>query len=73
MVAVTAISAHYCLARAFQLADATVVVPMDFLRLPLIAFVGYAFYGEALSVWVLIGALIVFLATWLNLKGAARS
>ena len=55
VVAVTAISAHYCMARAFQLADATVVVPMDFLRLPLIAFVGFAFYGEALSVWVFVG------------------
>ena len=73
VVAVTAISAHYCMARAFQLADATVVVPMDFLRLPLIAFVGFAFYGEALSVWVFVGALIVFAATWLNLKSAAGS
>ncbi len=72
VVAVTAISAHYCLARAFQLADATVVVPMDFLRLPLIAVIGYAFYGEALTVWVFIGALIVFLATWLNLKSVAN-
>ena len=62
VVAVTAISAHYCLARAFQLADATVVVPMDFLRLPLIAVIGYAFYGEALTIWVFIGAAIVFLA-----------
>ncbi|MGE0512764.1 MAG: DMT family transporter [Hyphomicrobiaceae bacterium] len=32
--------AHYGLARAFALADAIVVAPMDFLRLPLIAVVG---------------------------------
>jgi drug/metabolite transporter (DMT)-like permease len=71
VVAVTAVSAHYCLARAFQLADATVVVPMDFLRLPLIAVIGFAFYGEALTIWVFVGALIVVSGTWLNLKSAA--
>jgi drug/metabolite transporter (DMT)-like permease len=70
VVAVTAVSAHYCLARAFRLADATLVVPMDFLRLPLIAVIGYVFYGEALTIWVLAGAAIVLLATWLNLKTA---
>jgi drug/metabolite transporter (DMT)-like permease len=73
VVAVTALSAHYCMARAFQLTDATVVVPMDFLRLPLIAVVGFVFYGEALKIWVLVGAVIVFARTWLNLKSAQRS
>jgi drug/metabolite transporter (DMT)-like permease len=70
VVALTALSAHYCLARAFRLADATVVVAMDFLRLPLIAVVGFVFYGEALQIWVLVGAVIVFAAAWLNLKSA---
>jgi drug/metabolite transporter (DMT)-like permease len=70
VVATTALSAHYCLARAFGLADASVVVPMDFLRLPLIAIVGFVFYDEALQVWVLVGAVIVFAAAWLNLKSA---
>jgi drug/metabolite transporter (DMT)-like permease len=73
VVAVTALSAHYCLTRAFQLADATVVIPMDFLRLPLIAVVGFIFYGEALNIWVFVGALIVFAATWLNLRSASGS
>ena len=72
VVAVTALSAHYCLARAFRLADATVVVPMDFLRLPLIAVVGFLLYGEKLEVWVLVGAIIVFVGAWLNLKSAQR-
>ena len=73
VVAVTALSAHYCLTRAFQLADATVVMPMDFLRLPLIAVVGFLFYGETLKTWVFVGALIVFAATWLNLRSASTS
>jgi drug/metabolite transporter (DMT)-like permease len=70
VVALTALSAHYCLARAFRLADATVVVPMDFMRLPLIALLGLTLYGEALQPWVVLGAAIILLAAWLNLKSA---
>ena len=73
VVAVTALSAHYCLARAFRLADASVVVPIDFLRLPLIAVFGFVVYGEALSIWVLVGALIVCFATWLNLRSTRNA
>jgi len=73
IVALTALSAHYCLARAFQLADATVVMPLDFLRLPLIAMVGFILYHEPLNVWVFAGAMIVFAATWLSLKSASKS
>lgn len=42
VVGLTALTAHYCLVHAFALADATVVVPMDFMRLPLIALVGFS-------------------------------
>ena len=73
IVAVTSLSAHYCMARAFRLADATVVVPMDFLRLPLIAIVGFFFYHEPLNGWVFVGALIVLAGTWLNLKSATAA
>jgi drug/metabolite transporter (DMT)-like permease len=72
VVAVTALSAHYCLTRAFRLADASVVVPLDFLRLPLIAVIGLVVYGEPLKIWVLVGAAIVFVASWLNLRSAVR-
>ncbi|MFN0318243.1 MAG: DMT family transporter [Burkholderiales bacterium] len=67
-----ALFAHYCMTRAFQLADATVVIPMDFLRLPLIATVGFGFYGEKVDAWVLAGAVILCAGAWLNIKTAAR-
>jgi drug/metabolite transporter (DMT)-like permease len=60
LVGVTALSAHYCMARAFAHADAIVVVPMDFLRLPLVALIGLLFYDEPLDLWVLLGAAIIF-------------
>jgi len=68
IVALTALSAHYCLSRAFALADAMVVVPLDFLRLPLIALVGFLFYGEALDVFVFGGAVLMFLGNLINVR-----
>ncbi len=72
VVAVTALSAHYCLARALSCADAMVVVPMDFLRLPLIALVGFVLYGEAVDRWLLAGAAVIVLGTLVNLYGERR-
>ena len=58
-VGAAGLSAHYCMTRALRLADATVVVTMDFLRLPLIAAAGFVFYGEPLDWLVLAGAAVM--------------
>lgn len=68
VVGLTAMSAHYCMARALALADATVVVPMDFLRLPLIALVGFLFYDEALDMFVLTGAVVMLAGNIVNIR-----
>jgi drug/metabolite transporter (DMT)-like permease len=72
VVGVTAMSAHYCMARAFKLADATVVVPMDFMRLPLIALVGYLFYQELIDWYVLAGAALMFSGNLINIRAEQR-
>ena len=59
-------SAHYCITRAMKLVDATVVVSMDFLRLPLIAAVGFLFYGEPLEWAVLVGALVMLTGNYIS-------
>ncbi|MGE0765803.1 MAG: DMT family transporter [Hyphomicrobiaceae bacterium] len=64
--------AHYALARAFALADAIVVAPMDFLRLPLIAVVGVVVYAERLAPAVIVGAAIIVAANALNIWGERR-
>jgi drug/metabolite transporter (DMT)-like permease len=64
--------AHYCMTRAFKLADATVVVPIDFLRLPLIAVVGAFAYAEPLDPWVFVGAAIIFAGTYFSLSREGR-
>ena len=72
LVGASALIAHYCLARAFQLADATVAVPMDFLRLPLAAFVGYLFYAERFELAILAGAVLIFAGNYYNIRREGR-
>lgn len=61
---------HYCFARAMQLADATVVVPMDFLRVPLTALVGWLAYSEGLDLFTLLGIGLILTGNVLNLSRA---
>jgi len=73
VVGVTALSAHYCMARAFAHADAVVVVPMDFLRLPMVAMLGLFLYGEALDPWVLAGAVVILGAITINIVSERKN
>ncbi|MEJ2378468.1 MAG: DMT family transporter [Pseudolabrys sp.] len=70
-VAIAGTSAHYCLSNAFRAGDATLVVPLDFMRIPLIAVVGWALYGESLDAFVLLGALIIVVGVMWNLRAEA--
>lgn len=72
VVGVAGLTAHFCMARAFREADAVVVVPMDFLRLPLIAVTGLLVYGEPLDFWVLAGAAVIFAGNFLNVWAESR-
>jgi drug/metabolite transporter (DMT)-like permease len=58
--------------RAMKLADATVVVPIDFIRLPLIAVVGALFYAEPFDPMVIVGAAVIFVGTYYSLSREKR-
>jgi len=73
VVAVTGLSAHYSMVRAFGHADATIVVPMDFLRLPLIALVGFLIYGEALDLATVVGATLILSGIYYSLTRESRT
>lgn len=64
--------AHLCLTSALRLAPAAVVMPVDFIRLPLIAVIGWLFYAEGFDPLVLIGGGIIIAANWVNLRIEAR-
>ncbi len=55
------------MARAMTHADATIVVPMDFLRVPLTAIVGWLVYAEAIDIYTACGALLILFGNGLNL------
>ena len=59
VLGITGISAHFCMVSALACADATVVVPLDFLRLPLVGLLGYFFYGETIDGWLILGAALI--------------
>jgi drug/metabolite transporter (DMT)-like permease len=59
---------HYCMARAMLHADATVVIPMDFLRVPLTATAGWLIYSERLDLYTVLGAVLILTGNLLNLK-----
>jgi drug/metabolite transporter (DMT)-like permease len=61
---------HYCMARAMLYADATVVIPMDFLRVPLSAAAGWLIYSERLDLFTVLGASLILAGNLLNLKSA---
>jgi drug/metabolite transporter (DMT)-like permease len=71
-VGTAGLTSHYCLSNAFRSGDATLVVPLDFMRIPLIAVVGWAFYGERLDIFVLLGALIIVAGVLWNLRSETR-
>jgi drug/metabolite transporter (DMT)-like permease len=72
-VGVAGLAAHYCLASAFRCGEASVVVPLDFLRVPLIALVGWLFFGESVDALVFVGAFIIVAGILWNLRAEART
>ena len=54
------------------IADATVVVPVDFFRLPLIAVVGALAYAEPFDPAVMLGATLMFAGIYYSLSRESR-
>lgn len=73
VIALAGLVAHFCITSALALAPATVVMPIDFARLPVIAVVGVMLYAEPLDPFVLLGALIIFGANYANILAETRS
>jgi drug/metabolite transporter (DMT)-like permease len=64
--------AHFSITKALTLAPATVVAPIDFARLPIIALVGMLLYNEAVELWVFVGAAVIFAGNYLNIWNETR-
>lgn len=73
LVGLAGLLAHFCITNALAIAPATVVVPIDFARLPTIAVIGMLLYGEALDIWVFVGAAVIFAGNYLNILAETRN
>ena len=72
IIGIGGLLAHFCITKALQLAPATVVTPIDFCRLPVIAAIGYLFYNETLDIFIIGGAIIIFVANYINIWSETR-
>nr|WP_281502718.1 DMT family transporter [Aliiroseovarius sp. F47248L] len=65
--------AHACLTTALSLAPASVVIPIDFTRLPLIALIGALFYDEPIGIALVLGASLIVIANLVNIRAEAAN
>ena len=68
-----ALAAHYCQAQALKRLDASVVMPIDFLRVPMAAVVGYYAYAEAIDLWVFLGGGIILFSNYRAVMAERRA
>jgi drug/metabolite transporter (DMT)-like permease len=69
VVGLSGLTAHFSLTSALGHAPASVVAPMEFIRLPVITLVGMWLYAEPLRLAVILGALLIIAANLINLRG----
>lgn len=72
LIGCAGVLAHLCLTSALRLAPATFVMPIDFVRLPLIALIGAAFYAEPIEAAIFAGAALIVLGNWINIRAETR-
>ncbi len=68
LISLCGLTAHFCITNALKLGSAMLIVPLDFLRLPLISLVGFLIYNESLAWQIVVGAFLVFTANIINIK-----
>lgn len=74
LIGIAGLTAHFCLTKALSIAPATLVMPLDFLRLPIIAVVGIILYAEPVDIWVIVGGTLIFTGNYVNIRfGHAKS
>jgi len=73
VIGLTSMASHFCMSKAMQKTDLSIVVTLDFFRLPLITLVGVLLYQEAFKWVMVVGALMVFSANLINLYQSKKT
>lgn len=72
IVGLCGLTAHYSLTSALASAPASVVAPMEFIRLPVMATIGMVLYGEPLEIAVLVGGAVILAGNLLNINAERK-
>lgn len=72
LIGLCGVLAHFSLTSALSLAPASFVMPIDFIRLPLIALIAAMVYSEPVDPYVLVGGAVIFLGIWISLRAELR-
>ncbi|MGE0651233.1 MAG: DMT family transporter [Alphaproteobacteria bacterium] len=72
VLAVAGSAAHYCFTRSMHASEVSIVMPFDYLRLPMIAAVGYFAYDQSAQLWTWLGAAVICGASLYILKREAE-
>ena len=64
---IAGVCAQFCLTRSFGMAEASLVSPILFFRLPIVAIIAYYAFGQQSEIWMWVGAGVIVLATtWMT-------
>jgi drug/metabolite transporter (DMT)-like permease len=67
------LSAHFCMAQALSKSEASEVIPIDFLRLPIVMVLAYFLYSEAIDPWLVAGVLLIVLGNYWNVRSSRHN
>ena len=62
----------FLVTKAFSMAEASLITPFDFLRLPFVAILGYLVFAQTVPATTWIGGTVIFVATLLMAQSARR-
>ena len=72
LLAISGTVAPYCLVRAFVHTEATIVEPIEYLRLPITAGIAYLIFDQSTDLWVWVGAAIIAGSTYVMTQSEAK-
>ncbi len=58
-IGLIALAGHFSMARALSLAEASALMPLDYMRLPFAILIGYFAFGEFPGVWTWVGGAVI--------------
>jgi drug/metabolite transporter (DMT)-like permease len=74
VIGVLAMLGHLCMATALRITEATVVAPVDYIRLLWAAGIGYMVFGEFPDIWTWVGGTVIFASTvYITYRESRRS